>query len=650
MDSRKCIAVLTEKPSLDYQSGILKGIYRSAFSHDMNVAVMCVTNTRSDEEYQKGEMVVFSLLGDYSRFAGVIYLPDTIDYPMRDKVISENLAHAANERRLPVVTIDGRSGDYPCYTSDDSAVIQALVDHLTDEHGCCDIAFVTGTKGHPHAEHRLSAFRNAMAKKGLKLHKNRLFYGDFWRSCGEGIVSSLLSGPNGLPEAIICANSYMADGIYEALFSRGLRVPRDIKLECYGEKTETPEYISATIRTTENLGYAACEGLFTIMQCGVIPPVNRISTNFIERPAETCGCMHPDEYNLLNFRANDPNEITDFFTEYNTMSEGLIKRPNIREMLWTANWYTHLFGDFSRFSICMCDDVIKPDNSLDEKKIRTAFTDEMLLVLDHRNLPDGTSKEFVGTDSRFRIDEIYPPLFSAEGEPAAYVFRQLHFIERCFGFAVLSYGSRITTPGPEFNFWVNVVSNAIEAQRRLAIMTYLYKKVNLNAVTDSMTGLYNRNGFNTMLPQLIEEARGHKKTMLVIMADLNGLKYVNDTFGHHEGDNLIKTAGEIISRITVTGACCEKNFRIGGDEFVKAVYGDITPQALEEFHRAVGKMTQQVNAESGKPYPIYISVGMCMRGCGEIPGSEKMLSIADEQMYLDKLRLKKETGFDPKRK
>ena len=181
-------------------------------------------------------------------------------------------------------------------------------------------------------------------------------------------------------------------------------------------------------------------------------------------------------------------------------------------------------------------------------------------------------------------------------------------------------------------------------------MTYLYKKVNLDAVTDSMTGLYNRNGFNTMLPQLIDEARGQKKTMLVIMTDLNGLKYVNDTFGHHEGDNLIKTAGEIISHTTVTGACCEKNFRIGGDEFVKAVYGDITPQALEEFHRAVGKRTQQVNAESGKPYPIYISVGMCMRGCDDIPGSDKMLSIADEQMYLDKLRLKKETGFDPKRK
>ena len=104
MENRKCIAVLTEKPSLDYQSGILKGIYRSAFSHDTNVAVFCVTSTRSDEAYQIGEMVIFSLLGDYSRFSGVIYLPDTIDYSMRDTLITEKLIAASRKIKIPVVT------------------------------------------------------------------------------------------------------------------------------------------------------------------------------------------------------------------------------------------------------------------------------------------------------------------------------------------------------------------------------------------------------------------------------------------------------------------------------------------------------------------------------------------------------------------
>ena len=113
MENRKCIAVLTEKPSLDYQSGILKGIYRSAFSHDANVAVFCVTSTRSDEAYQIGEMVIFSLLGDYSRFSGVIYLPDTIDYSMRDTLIAEKLIAASRKIKIPVVTIDGNYDEVP---------------------------------------------------------------------------------------------------------------------------------------------------------------------------------------------------------------------------------------------------------------------------------------------------------------------------------------------------------------------------------------------------------------------------------------------------------------------------------------------------------------------------------------------------------
>lgn len=139
MENRKCIAVLTEKPSLDYQSGILKGIYRSAFSHDTNVAVFCVTSTRSDEAYQIGEMVIFSLLGDYSRFSGVIYLPDTIDYSMRDTLITEKLIAASRKIKIPVVTIDGNYDEFPCFLSDDSEPIQFLVDHLSAGHGCKDI-------------------------------------------------------------------------------------------------------------------------------------------------------------------------------------------------------------------------------------------------------------------------------------------------------------------------------------------------------------------------------------------------------------------------------------------------------------------------------------------------------------------------------
>lgn len=73
------------------------------------------------------------------------------------------------------MTIDGNYDEFPCFLSDDSEPIQFLVDHLSAGHGCKDIAFVTGRKNHPHAEHRLEAFSRAMSKITLKYAKTACF-------------------------------------------------------------------------------------------------------------------------------------------------------------------------------------------------------------------------------------------------------------------------------------------------------------------------------------------------------------------------------------------------------------------------------------------------------------------------------------------
>lgn len=114
----------------------------------MNVAVFSVTMPRSSEEYHHGEMTMFTL-PDYERFAGVIYLPDTITFPSRDKDVTEPLVRIAREKGLPVVTIDYKIEGLPCYFCDDSEVVKAMVRHLINKHGCRDIAYMTGTKGHP---------------------------------------------------------------------------------------------------------------------------------------------------------------------------------------------------------------------------------------------------------------------------------------------------------------------------------------------------------------------------------------------------------------------------------------------------------------------------------------------------------------------
>lgn len=647
---RKCIAVLIEKPNKDYQAGILKGIYKAAFSRDLNVAVFSVTMPRSSDNYHSGEMNIFTLPGDYSKFCGVIYLPDTVDFSTRDMVVTEPLLRHAKENNVPVVTIDFKIDGIPCFLSDDSDVVKAMVNHMVNAHGCRDIAYMTGIKGHPHAEHRLSAFRSAMRENGLKIQNNRIFYGDFWRNEGENVVNSLIEGKNGLPEAIICANSYMTDSVYNALFSRGLRVPRDIRLANYGETADDVSFMTSTIRCTDKIGYEACLGLIDLANGKTIPQENPIKCDFTENFALTCGCTLADDYNLNRFKHDRDNSFSDFFSEFNTMSEALINSKDMREMFWTANWFTYSFNELESIYICMCDDVVKPEASIAENYVRTSYSDEMLIAYSRINHPDGTRDEFVGTNRRFSIREVFPPLFDGSGEPAAYVFRPLHFENRCFGFAVISYGSKIVPPPDIYDYWINVLANAIESQRRLAIMTYLYGKMRTDAITDLMTGLLNRNGFNLMLPQLIEEAKAGGKQFLIVMADLNGLKYVNDNFGHSEGDVFIKTAAGAMARTWIGGAECEKNFRIGGDEFVKAAYGEFSDEKLKEFRLALYEYLNNYNRTAGKPYPIYMPLGFCLRSADDIANPDKMLSIADEQMYIDKQRLKKETGFDPKRK
>ena len=645
---RKCIAVLIEKPNKDYQAGILRGIYSAAFSHDMNVAVFSVTMPRSSDKYHEGEMTIFTLPGDYSKFAGVIYLPDTIDFPSRDKVITEPLLRAVREKNIPVVTIDYKIDGIPCYYCDDSEVVKAMVRHLAEHHGCRDIAYMTGFKGHPHAEMRLNAFKEAMRECGLTVRENRTYYGDFWYNEGENFVNTLLADENGLPEAIICASIHMTDSVYSALFNKGFRVPRDVLLAGYDEMSDKTSLTTCTMRRTENVGYAAFDGILSLMSGGSLPDSSQIKCDFSGNYAFTCGCKASYDYDISSFKPDSRYEFCDFFSEFNTMSEALISSENMRDMFWTANWFTYSLHDITSIYCCMCQEAANPDSSMDENNIRTTYTPEMLTVYSRINHEDGSHDDFVGTDRRFALSEVFPPLFDAEGEPAAYVFRPLHFENRCFGYAVISYGNKIQAPPDGYDFWINTLSNAIESQRRLSIMSYLYKKTRQDAITDLMTGLLNRNGFNLMLPQLIDDAKRNGKQLLIVMADLNGLKYVNDTYGHAEGDELIKTAAGAMARTWIGGAVCEKNFRIGGDEFVKVAYGDFDEDKLIEFQNALRNFLDERSAQ--KPYPIYMPLGYSLCGADENADGDKMLSVADRQMYIDKVRIKKETGFDPKRK
>ena len=649
---RKVIAVLMSKPSLPYQTGILQGIYGVAFEHDCNVAVFGAEHPRDSESAHDGEISIFTLI-NYDKLAGVIYVPGAITYERRDEVITEPFMKAVREKHIPAVTIDHQYEGIPCYMCDDKSIVKEMINHMIEAHGCKDIAYMTGVEGHPHSTARIEAFREAMREHGLEVQPNREYYGDFWYTSGVPFCDFITSAPNGMPEAIVCGNGAMAESVYTELKKRGYRIPSDVRLASFEEAESPAPFISSTNRRTDSVGRAACEGLFRLMDGETIPETTSVFSDITQNFQITCGCKSADDFDLLAMCNNTQAEVvTSYFSEYNTMRDSLAAISTADDMLWCMDFYTFYLKDFSGLYLCMCDGWNDPKLLINEKHKITEFTPEMVLYYKHYYDEKGELQKAIGNLQRFPRDDMFPFLTRAEGEPTAYVMRALHFQDRLFGYAAITYGSRLQTPIDIYDHWINDISMSLEALRRLKSAHYLNHKVQLDAVTDGMTGLYNRNGFNTMFLKMLDLAENAKQDTVVILGDLNGLKFVNDTFGHAEGDEIIKTAAGAISECKIPGAVCENNFRIGGDEYVKVAYGHITEQDIDEFRRSLEQYLTNYNNTSGKPYKVYIPIGAKLCRSGEPHGSESrnpdtLLSEADKLMYSEKVRIKTELGIDP---
>lgn len=149
---------------------------------------------------------------------------------------------------------------------------------------------------------------------------------------------------------------------------------------------------------------------------------------------------------------------------------------------------------------------------------------------------------------------------------------------------------------------------------------------------DALTGLPNRHCYNEFLLKEITE----DKSTCVFLLDINNLKYVNDTYGHNKGDELIKNASSCIKDcfLDQVGKNC---YRIGGDEFV-AIVDNIDEESIE-------KLIQDFD-EKQKEYNVSIAIGYSYSKNVKEIGYEKLIMDADKKMYINKEFYKKSVKKD----
>ena len=177
------------------------------------------------------------------------------------------------------------------------------------------------------------------------------------------------------------------------------------------------------------------------------------------------------------------------------------------------------------------------------------------------------------------------------------------------------------------------VKSIVYTESELARMAVLANK-------DALTGVRNKNAYDACSIDLQARMRSRGLRFAIAMIDLNGLKQINDSYGHEKGDIFIQKCCALICRIFSHSAV----FRIGGDEFAAVMQGEDYENRAELLEKAHAEFERSSADESLPPWErCSAAIGIAAYEEGKDGRVEEILSRADKNMYADKSRIKQQT-------
>lgn len=634
---RKLLGIIISQSDAPYQTKLLSGILNQAFSLNYDVAVFSTfTKEKLSEGWFEGEKNIFSLI-NYSVLDGIIFVPDTLQTDDLAEQITNDIKKNFSK---PVVSVDLATEGFSNIFTNDIQNIKKIVSHLIEDHKLTDIAFMTGVKGHLHSTNRLTGYYEAMIEHNLPIDQSRVFYGDFWYHKGEEVVRTLVEDNRPLPQAIACASDTMAVSVCEALKARGIKVPEDIAVTGYDLIDAGVNYVPSITSSeipAESTGMRAVNLIHSLIT----------GTKFIDSHcdaeisiAKSCGCSINIAEKLRQKRESwrDSDLYGDFDSTYNFMLHALIAEKDYESYLGTLGWYSHQIGEFEDFYLCICENWANlGETEQNPNYLKNGYSQKMYLPL-HRH----DSINYIDLDTSFDVSEMLPAIYERRAKPTAFYFTPVHFEDRCFGYSVISYGSKPVSYSTTYRKWISYLCSSLESMRRQKNLQHMYKKMEENAVTDLLTGIYNRNGFNLYAERILGAAKKKGQKILLILGDMNNLKYINDSFGHIEGDFAIKSVAEAFSNSCRRGMSC---FRIGGDEFVIVTSVISDENEIADIYSRINVYLKNINDTADKPYSVSVSLGSFFADSSKLDSIEYALSSADAKMFEAKEKYKKNEGF-----
>lgn len=625
MYHRKKIAVFISHIYGDYQSRLCSGIVKKAREYGYLVEFFASNDGESLGDYGTGEFNIINIpIPD--NYAGVILASGTYLLSSLEKNIVKLLEDCFS---CPVVDINQISSSYPRIALENHEPVKDLVLHLGRVHHYKNICYLGSSTQAGNDSLRRQAFIEGMNALSLPVKDNIYSCGFSRESLTEALEQILASAS--LPEAIVCYNDKLAVTAISVLKERGFHVPEQIAVTgCdtleFGQMT-SPLLTSVTFPINE-VGEMAVEQLSKLLHKEKLPPV----TTVFATPSigTSCGCLTKRNVSSYSYAGKlaeridslEQNLILDMHMSANLQGvEDIDKGLDVlagfaMSLSGCREFYLCLYEDWNRISGHIREITLTPE---DEYHSDTVLL--KLAIKDGKRLPECTF-----TKRSMLPDYLY------DKDTASYVYAPLFFGEKNFGYLALSFTDNKVGYSFSFISWLLNVNNMLKSLCDKKNLGLLVGRLEDIYTKDELTGLLNRQGFKLKSVPAFEQAIADKRPVCAFLFDLDGLKLINDTYGHAEGSFAIQVLAHALENAAAKNDICSRQ-----DSDVFHVLGfDYTPEKAARLADNVQKYLDNYNRLHTKAYHIRTSCGYCV--CVPEKPSElaEMYEEADRLMYENK--------------
>ena len=575
----------------------------------------------SDALHMTGSASVYSLLNKM-HFDGCI-----LEGNIGNMEFMSFYAEELKKRQIPFVTLNTKVGDAPFLVLDSYEAGCQLVEHLIRDHHCTKINALMDRGRDVIVEQALKAYRDTLKKYDIPVEEKRIVFKRI--SIPNGRAAYQDFAENGMmdAEAVLCLHDVHAIGLYMELQARGRRVPEDILLCSLNRSTNSIIFrpdITGADRGDEELAKQACILLHNMIQGKKVTTDNRIGGRVYL--GQSCGCKNTqiDELaeryqDLILAKIEAGNQISRMMQYNDTLEE-----VNSLDELG-RNIYSMLTGiNCSEFICC-----------LNQRDLKYIMNEEEETRAEDGEVFDQTMTAITGMTWRTgRIhNETFPlerllPIDTEEGD--IFIFLPIHHRERVYGYIAI-INEYLPIDLYNFRICYESIGSSIENLHRQMILKSSIHELDELHMRDALTGLYNRFALKRF-----QDRYTRSGAYSVAMIDMDGLKTINDNFGHLSGNHAICITADAIRDSANKD---DMVVRCGGDEYL--VLSECTDKRYWEEQRVeINRRLTEYKEQQKLPYKLGASIGYAVfdRECDT--SFEDCCGRADKEMYEEKKRRK----------